>query len=264
MRDLLRHIPKPTPFGDSWQGTALPPLFVPVEATAAPAWFVDGGNAAILHAPHFSLQQLRAVAIHMPSKQMHRAQAKALLVRKKDSWHIRFEDGTTTDFVGEQEDAITFARKLLEHAVAKKALAENNGIVVLDGDEAPPGCLALQKSITTLSDNGYSLSSVLTTNGPWYATLGSVTAVKLHARAWHVFLLHHGNSQHVAQLAHHSADSLFPGYPYGLILADKLARVSKEEAQALRTHAKAMLKDLTPIVAQAEAATDSHSILDSL
>lgn len=265
MRKLLENIPQPDGGPDAWNGVALPPIYSALRAEQGLAWFVDGGNAAILEAPHFSLQKLRAVAVHYPDKAIIKREATVLLVRSPEGWTVHRED-TTTNLVVEEElqEAVSVVRRELEHAVAHECLEKRNGIVVLDGDLAPPSCLALQKSVTTLTTRGFPLSAVLSAAGPWSARLGNVYAVKLDKRARHVFLVHNADAPQLSTLAHYSNDAVFPGYPGGLVLADRLARVSNEERESLRIHAKAMLRELRERVANAEAATDSHTILDSL
>lgn len=266
MRKLLEKIPQPDGGPDAWNGNALPPRYEALTAEQGAAWFVDGGNAEIIGAPHFSLQKLRAVGVHYPDKRLVRRDATVLLVRDHDGWTAHHENGAS-ELITEDEiaEAVTRVRQRLEYAVAEECLRSHDGLVVLDGDVAPAGCLALQKSVTTLTTRGFPLSSVLTTVGPWSARLGDVVAVKLEKRARHVFLVHGVNDERELRvLAHYSRDAIFPGYPGGLVLADRLARVSDEERESLRVHAKAMLRDLRDRVVHAEAATDSHDILDSM
>jgi len=265
MRKLLEKIPQPDGSPDAWNGTALPPRYEALSGKEGAAWFVDGGNAEILGAPHFSLQKLRAVGVHYPDKKILREETTALLVREREGWTAHYENGTHELIIEEElSEAVTRARQTIEHRVAEACRAEQNGVVVLDGDVAPRGCLALQKSSTTLTTRGFPLSAVLTATGPWSARLGEVYAVKLEKRARHVFLVHGATTEQLRVLAQYSRDAVFPGYPGGLVLADRLARVSNEERESLRIHAKAMLKELRERVAQAEAATDSHTILDSM
>ena len=59
--------------------------------------------------------------------------------------------------------------------------------------------------------------------------------VKLHASSEYTFLLEIYDKQSefkdliTSNLAFNSKDAVFPGYPYGLILVDRFARVSNEE-----------------------------------
>jgi hypothetical protein len=248
-------------------------VYQPLGTKEGTAWFVDGGNAAVIEAPHFSLQKLRAVAVHYPTKQVIKQEALVLLVKQrgKDSgWLLIHENGESGVLLAEELlDAVTQARQQLEHAVAAEArIREPSSLVVLDGDTAPEGCLALQKSSTVLTENGFPLSSVLTMTGPWAAALGpKIVAVKLHARARHVFLVHGLTGVQdtaLAVLAHYSRDALFPGYPGGLVLADRLARVSQDEAQALKVKARALMRGERARIDRAQASVDSHEILDTM
>ncbi len=268
MRSLLAKIPEPDGRADIWCGAALPPRYSLLSSAPGEAWFVDGGNAGIIDAPHFTLQKLRAVAVHYPTKQVIKRECIVLLTTAGKEWTIHREDGTSEVLrTDEFMEAVTLARQQLEHAVAREALAACSGAVVLDGDVAPESCYALQKSITVLTSNGFPLSSVLTATGPWAAPLGTVLAVKLDNRARHVFLLHGAdnvNHELLPILVYYSRDLLFPGYPGGLILADKLARVSNDEAEALKITARSLQRDLRGRIDRAQASTDSHTILDSM
>ena len=159
MRELLKRIPRPDGQADAWNGVPLPPRYDAIGAEPADAWFVDGGNAAILEAPHFSLQQVRAVGVHYPKKVIIRKDSKVLLVRQPEGWMVYNEHDSATTLIAEDElqEAVTRVRQQLEHAIANECLAQNNGIVVLDGDIAPQGCLALQKSVVALSCSLYTI-----------------------------------------------------------------------------------------------------------
>jgi hypothetical protein len=277
MRELLERIPVPDGRPDSWQGIPLPSAFSTIEPHERRAWFVDGGNAAILHAPHFSLQFLRAAAVRYPDKAVLRVEAMALVTRGTAAdgaaWHVTFLGGrdALTARVETLEEAIDAARQSLERELAEKARASGEGIVVRDGDASTDGILALQKSSTVLTANGFPLSAVLREPGTWSAALGDRHAVRLHPRSRHVLLLHGLASvpatevaRTIGILAWHARDTLFPGYPAGLVLADKLARVSRDEALALRVRARHELRELRGDVDAAQAAIDSHETLDSL
>lgn len=260
MKDLLARIPQPVSYQDSWQGFPLPPTYEPLAAKPGEMWFIDGGNAGILEAPHFSLQKLRAAAVRLPNKEVKIIEDLCLITWSQHGWELYSEKGLVAGLVpGELQDAITNARQQLEHQLAKQC----SGNVVLDGDVCPRGCIALQKTITVLTKNGFPLSAICTAAGPWCAKLDGSWAVKLHGMARHVFLVHGAAKEQLGILTHYSNDAVFPGYPYGLVLADKLARVPNEEAAALRITAKAQLKELRSVQA-AMASMDSHSILDSI
>ena len=100
-------------------------------------------------------------------------------------------------------------------------------------------------------------------------------AVKLHPRSKHVFRFEILNSQAeemhdfnkvVGLLARNASDLTFPGYPYGLIEADRLARVRDEEVEPFRIQLLSALSGLGSW-RELEAfihATDAHSVIDEI
>lgn len=114
---------------------------------------------------------------------------------------------------------------------------------------------------------------------PWFyhplakrATLDitDTSIIKLHAKSRHVFrldlLLHGGRSlaQIAAMLVTQSCDAAFLGYPYPLVFADRLARVSNQETQALRCKLLAACKTQGKILDLDLTSLDAHLILDSI
>ncbi|MEK6969809.1 MAG: hypothetical protein AABW48_05265 [Nanoarchaeota archaeon] len=85
--------------------------------------------------------------------------------------------------------------------------------------------------------------------------------VKLHPRAKHVFRFQ-GNLEILPFLVNGSSDPLFLGYPYGLILADKLARVSEEERKSLKM--QLLLNKENREFTEYLSTTNAHEILDNL
>lgn len=169
----------------------------------------------------------------------------------------------------------SMARRFAELALAQKVKAD---YVVLDGtlEAAYPGeekllenlgknVCALAKSSSLLTASGNNPNVLLNKCGlskPWVYPINEKTSfVKLHPRAKHVFRFE-GNKEVLPYLLPHAADALFLGYPYGLVLADKMARVSNQEQKSfflqlmLNSENKEILSYLTT--------QDAHSILDSL
>lgn len=93
--------------------------------------------------------------------------------------------------------------------------------------------------------------------------------VKLNKRSKHVFRfeVHNGHGYKIAQivgkLAENSNDFAFPGYPYGLILADKLARVPNKEKEYYRSLFMAKMGRKSGNMAKYLSSRDAHSILDN-
>lgn len=67
-----------------------------------------------------------------------------------------------------------------------------------------------------------------------------------------------------AVLAHNSKDLIFPGYPYGLIFADKLARVSNNEKEYLTTMFQAKAGKTWNIIKKYLNAVNAHDVLDRI
>lgn len=68
----------------------------------------------------------------------------------------------------------------------------------------------------------------------------------------------------VQELAGQSNDLAFPGYPYGLVMADRLARVSNEEAEVIKAKLLATAgKEIRELIEQSKA-LDAHGILDRI
>lgn len=145
--------------------------------------------------------------------------------------------------------------------------AEKNGIIV-----------GLNKTTSLLCNTGESVVSVLShfqKEGSWlyYPVFSSsdakhkatISFVKLHPQSRHIFRFEVHDEQKddikniASWLAALSCDSVFLGYPYGLIVADQLARVSNREKEMLR-----MLFFSFAGENFATTALDAHEILDRI
>ena len=91
---------------------------------------------------------------------------------------------------------------------------------------------ALAKTSSLFTVLGNSPVILLNKIGPignWNYQLESKTHfVKLHPKAKHVFRFE-GNLTCLFSLVEQSSDATFLGYPYGLVLVDKMARISNSE-----------------------------------
>ena len=68
----------------------------------------------------------------------------------------------------------------------------------------------------------------------------------------------------MAELKNNAKDLSFPGYPYGLILADKLARVSDKEAEYLKAKFFAAAGSKWSNLKNRMAAVNAHEVLDRM
>lgn len=132
----------------------------------------------------------------------------------------------------------------------------------------------LSKTNTLTTTAGNSISATLLEHGPkgiWSYGLGeekglSFSIVKLHAKAEHAFRLDaKGDATGIAAaLAAVSSDPVFPGYPYPLIEADKMARVPNKELELLKTRFMVEAGSSWKTLQRLARGSDGHAILDRI
>ncbi|MFW6014106.1 MAG: DNA double-strand break repair nuclease NurA [Candidatus Nanoarchaeia archaeon] len=96
--------------------------------------------------------------------------------------------------------------------------------------------------------------------------------VKFHEKSEYIFTVdiykEQGNDADIQKVlgffAYYSKDACFPGYPYGLIKADNLARVSNKETDALLTRLSAFDTGLFELLKPYMNSTNAHSVLDNM
>ena len=96
----------------------------------------------------------------------------------------------------------------------------------------------------------------------------TVAIARLNNSSNYLFRVEAANQEELSQLtsmlAGQSNDLAFPGYPYGLIMADRFARISENDAELTKfkiaATATAEMKELL----KQEKALDAHSVLDSM
>ena len=124
---------------------------------------------------------------------------------------------------------------------------------------------ALAKTSSLFTVNGNSPATLLKqlhSKETWFYAITENTAlVKLHPQANHIFRFE-GNREILPFLISNSHDALFLGYPYGLILADKLARVSNQEKSNLA--ANFLLRAENREIRDYLYSGNTHEILDRL
>ena len=148
---------------------------------------------------------------------------------------------------------------------------------------------ALSKTSDMLNSRGGSVVTTLSAAAPYASWVYSPAAVragatiafvKLHPKSDYVFkfefleeVFSQGGLQSglngvvqeiVSILASNSTDVVFLGYPYGLIEADRFARVSNREREVLRTMFMARAGNLWGCMAARERSLDAHSVLDRI
>ncbi len=246
--------------------------------------FIDGGNGALLSTPSAAVHLVRVAALEYNG-------TRRLRTHRKEAVCIatRHAHGTTITWAGQQwpgfeitdttmpvEACIDIARRVAERSFA----AAFDALVVFDGDlesrnpveEAAlrsltmPHC-ALAKTTTWLTDQGSSVPAVLLRHGPssaWHYTINPRQGiVKLHVlsrRAYRLDVQGVTVQDAAAALAAHN-DPSFPGYPYGLVEADLLARVTVREQAALTELLRTRMRGTGQ---EHAGALDAHSVLDAI
>lgn len=183
------------------------------------------------------------------------------------------------------------ARKIAELKIAAELVSELEAgdIIIRDGDllegtaqekeqieklkekSSKKGVIVagLSKTTSLLTDSGNSASAVLNKIGPncawYYPATNNVGFVKLNKNSNYVFRLDFFIPDKLADilggLKANSRDACFIGYPYGLIDADRFARVSTKEKEKL----KLMLMSKGGENFRAHLASiDAHEILNKI
>ncbi|MCG2719438.1 MAG: DNA double-strand break repair nuclease NurA [Nanoarchaeota archaeon] len=131
----------------------------------------------------------------------------------------------------------------------------------------------LSKTTSLLTKKGNSVNALLNSlgNGKWYYKLvEGVYFVKLNDRSKYCFRLDVGGrvkydiNEVLSLLVENSKDPIFLGYPYGLISADKFARVSNDEKNYLRTMFMTKFGKKWENIDKYEGSLDAHSVLDKV
>jgi hypothetical protein len=192
--------------------------------------------------------------------------------------------------------AANIARRFCEISLAKRSAKElgEKDVIVLDGslqakatheqalvdslfreaDSKKITVAGLSKTMSFVTDAGDSAGaalSAMTELGKWQYlpaaksnSLFEIGIAKLNRLSKYVFRVDvfpktADFGELFSLLAENSKDPVFPGYPYGLIDADRQARVSNNECQYLKTVFSSKI-DLSKY----ESATNAHDILDRI
>ena len=93
---------------------------------------------------------------------------------------------------------------------------------------------------------------------------------KLHEKSRHAFRIEVYNRQNekipelAAELSENSKEITFPGYPYGLIIADKMARISEKETEYIKAKIAATAGKKWEAIGRSLSAANAHEILDGI
>lgn len=235
--------------------------------------YIDGGNAQIYGNNACSLQIIRLCAYNSEPiiKQFF-----VLALKKEGYFEFFYEDyqglPKRLDISVSCEEAIDVIRRL-----AELDFASNYNKVVIDGSldtrfnfeeeylEKLKVVAGLSKTHSFLTDKSLPLGYQLFryNKGSWYYYLYSnkdidTGMIKLNNSSSYIFRIDTKNFDYNL-LVHDSSDSIFLGYPYGLVQADSFARISNTELENLKVELLSS-KELI----NAAKSIDAHSVLDKL
>jgi len=274
--------------------------FAPIQETSTDksVAFIDGGQAEIVSAGNFCLSFIRVAAlVFVNNKKIkdYKHEFYLLTTARYNNQDLLYESKIFGDRLFDEQDLLISsqdssiktgierapisrvsgaARRFAELALAKKSDAD---IIVLDGTleatfrneekylDLPGQVCSVAKSSSLFTTSGNSPVVVLNRMGLpgcWsYFIEDDSYFVKLHPWSKHVFRFM-GHKEVLSLLIGNSKDALFLGYPYGLIAADRFARVSNSERNNLRI--SFLLRKENKEISEYLSAMNAHEILDSM
>ena len=264
--------------------------------------FVDGGNAEILKSPNFSLQLCRAAYVSFENNKRVRQERKEFFVlinTINNKFVVKtFGEDINLEFDLDDEHfksgksrgaASSVVSAVRRFAELKLASSLNSDVIVLDGSlqqsytfedkfmrNLKSNIVGFCKTSSLLTKSGNSVIALMNLNKGKFAYHpvaelnddsydAKICFARLHEKSNYVFKIDFKdeiNDNVLALLSENSNDPVFLGYPYGLVLADKLARVSNEEAEYMKTKFISKIKneDLLRYL----NALNAHDILDRI
>lgn len=213
------------------------------------ASWVDGGSAVLFTAPQLAVGVIKVARVRTVGKERAGMEVESLLVsiEKRGTRAIirtlalasplldgrldmAFDAGPVRP-----EDVIDEVRTLAERMLATGSDA------IIDGSLRQDSLIGMPTVSAGLCKTSSLLPGCRMPEGVWQSTLVRspvcATALRLHSRTRHVFVLEtreDPDERLLGLLRFWSRDAAYPGYPYPLILADQLARVTQQEQESLR------------------------------
>ena len=262
--------------------------------------FVDGGNAEILSAVNFSLQFFRIYyciyennKLIKQDKQEFFALINSIPKNNKIFFQTKlFQSDLTIPLIQSSEvESLSSVADIIRRAAEIEITKEINAdYIILDGNLKAESefirnllkdksLYALSKTNELFTDSGNSLTvelSNLTSLPEWYYNNlvkissklhnADIIIAKLHHLAKYIFKLEIPKNDGLSILpilASNATDPVFLGYPYGLVQADKHARVSNQEKEYFRVKLLTSSKNQEKL-SQYLNTINAHNILDSI
>ncbi|MDP6293166.1 MAG: DNA double-strand break repair nuclease NurA [Candidatus Woesearchaeota archaeon] len=250
--------------------------------------YIDGGNAEISGGANYSVQLLRTYATIWGKERLHAVRKENPLVvqsQNKEGMQWVSTSGSTFDFnekglmqgqhTPTPASVADHLRRIAELKLALEVVQHAPDIIVLDGnletstpteanvmDTLKRACqqhnillIGLAKTTSLVTDTGMGLPDALmqlTQKKSWVyhpITSGMLSMVKLHERGSAYRM--DGPPEAAHALAAHAKDAAFPGYPYPLIEADQLARITQNETLRYKL-----------LLENTKQANDAHDVLN--
>jgi len=246
---------------------------------------IDGGNAPLIISPELCVDIIKVAAVtYKGNKKLSSLKKECLcIVSKGEKYDVETIGGIELKTSLQVEEEIGAIPGVIRR-YAELHLAKNFDNVIIDGsiEDDNPELLRelLKKKIgflsktSNLTKNGVSMHAALLEAGPkstWHYPLdddiGQSFIVRLHPKSSHLFKLEIPKGMKpddfILDLAMSSSDPVFPGYPYPLIEADRMARISNREKEYFTTLLMSKLKNKERL-RYLVSASDAHSILDKM
>jgi hypothetical protein len=230
--------------------------------------FIDGGNNEIFSSPTFSLNIIKISAIIFENnikKKILNYECKIICKENEIKIFSKNDFNWKNKKLDFNERTAEIYRRINEINLANILLEQyQNSAIILDGSlnsqyndineknmlndliknskNSNSEILGLIKTNREKNPNGNTLFKEINVNSPLNKTW--ITEIKEKNNVYYTYSKLHRNSEYifkieftkkekikdiVSGLISNSSDPIFQGYPYGLILADKFAKVSKEE-----------------------------------
>lgn len=234
--------------------------------------YCDGGNTCIINTPWYAVHFIRGAFCRMKGSSLHSMKKWEffVLAERKGEGCVITTFGAPTFFYPSPHLDTSCAlagdnvRASFEEAIIFSLREDNFSFLIkdglLNGMTAPYPLIGVAKT----SDHvPFSLHP-----GIWFCEQGeNMFLVRLHAEAYTPFRiqLSGGMPQEVfGPLAFLSRDLVFPGYPLGLIYADRFARVAHEERDYISCLFEATAGEEWKQLRAGMRYKNAHSVLDAI
>lgn len=169
-------------------------------------------------------------------------------------------DGTLETFSAKEKEAmVKLAKEAKERKVVVGAVAKTCSLLTEKGE-----ALISAAEEASCGKEGY----IMVAEGKSESHTAAIAVARLNKSAGHLFRIETASRDDldslISALKMQSNDLAFPGYPYGLVMADRFARVSNAEAELEKAKIIATADAEMKKMLWQEKAMNAHSILDRM